>query len=55
VIKFLKSIFYVFVWLVMFLGTSIVLIVVSIIAILRGRQEQYFVQKPIFDPGDFKK
>lgn len=54
-IKFIKSIFYVLIWLVMFIGTSVILLFVSIVAILRGRQEQYFVQKPIFDPGDFKK
>ncbi len=54
-IRFLKSIFYVLIWLVMFIGTSVLLLVISVVAILRGRQEQYFTQKPIFDPGDFKK
>lgn len=44
----------VFVWLSLYLLASIFLIIASVIAFMRGKQEQYFTQKPIFDPGKYK-
>jgi len=49
--RFIKPVFYIFLWLALLGLTSLALVVTTLLALIRGRQEQYFVQKSIFDPG----
>jgi len=52
--KLLKQFISTGLWLIVFLATSLFLLFTFLLALIRGRQEQYFTQKPIFDPGEKK-
>lgn len=49
--KILKQVLALILWLFFWGLTTPLLTVVSLLALWRGKQEQFFVQKPIFDPG----